>query len=88
MKKVTGFKSGYYIRIINGFYEVISGNKCCYYGYCKKDSTVEEIVSKTIGIYQEGMDDNQRFRNSIRTGRKEGIGKRNQDNGAENLVSL
>ena len=24
MKKITGFKKGYYIRIIDGFYEVIS----------------------------------------------------------------
>lgn len=27
MKKITGFKKGYYIRIIDGFYEVIDGTE-------------------------------------------------------------
>ena len=46
MKKVTGLKNGYYIRIIDGFYEVIDGNKCVFYGYCRKNTTVKEIANK------------------------------------------
>ena len=72
MKKITGFKKGYYIRIIDGFYEVIDGNRVVHFGQCKKNSTIQEIVNKTILLNQEGEYD----------------GKRVKDNGAENFMSI
>ena len=48
MKKIAGFKKGYYIRIIDGFYEVIDGNRVVHFGQCKKNSTIQEIANKTI----------------------------------------
>lgn len=47
MKKIIGFKKGYYIRIIDGFYEVIDGNKVLFFGECRKNSTIQEIANKT-----------------------------------------
>ena len=35
MKKVSGLVKGYYIRIIDGFYEVIDGYRAIYYGECR-----------------------------------------------------
>ena len=52
MKKIAGFKKGYYIRIIDGFYEVIDGNRVVHFGQCRKNSTIQEIASKleSLGI--------------------------------------
>lgn len=55
MKKITGFKKGYYIKIIDGFYEVIDGNRVVHFGQCKKNSTIQEIANKTILLNQDGL---------------------------------
>lgn len=48
MKRKVGYKLGYQIRINNGFYEVSAGKKVCYFGNCSRNSTIEEIINKTI----------------------------------------
>lgn len=48
MKKQIGYRLGYRIIIRNGFYEVTEGKKVVYYGECRKNSTIQEIVNKTI----------------------------------------
>ena len=60
MRKTTGFRKGYCIRIFNGFYEVADGNKAIFYGKCRKNSTIEEIANKTIELRQEGRSENRR----------------------------
>ena len=67
MKKVTGFKKGYYIRIIDGFYEVIDGNRVIHFGECRKNSTIQEIANKTIlANSQEVENDRTRIKNYCR----------------------
>ena len=67
MKKITGFKKGYYIRIIDGFYEVISGNRCVYFGECRKNSTIQEIANKTFLLEQEQREyDRTRIKSNVR----------------------
>ena len=63
MKKITGIKKGYYIRIIDGFYEVIDGNRAVYYGECRKNSTIQEIANKTflLNQNQEGKNVRQKL---------------------------
>lgn len=53
MKKLTGYRKGYKIQIINGFYEVIDGRRVLYFGKCRKNSTIQEVVNKTIDFNQE-----------------------------------
>lgn len=53
MKKVIGYKNGYRIQIINGFYEVIDGKKVLYFGECRKNSTLQGIINKTTDLKQE-----------------------------------
>lgn len=53
MKKLTGYRNGYRIQIVNGFYEVVDGKKVLYFGKCRKNSTIQEIVNKTIDLNQE-----------------------------------
>lgn len=53
MKKLTGYRNGYRIQIIDGFYEVIDGKKVLYFGKCRKSSTIQEVVNKTIDLNQE-----------------------------------
>ena len=48
MKRKIGYKLGYQIQINNGFYEVSAGRKVYYYGNCRRNSTIQEIVNKTI----------------------------------------
>lgn len=48
MKRKIGYKLGYQIRLCNEFYEVISGKKVCYFGNCGRNSTIQEIINKTI----------------------------------------
>lgn len=61
MKKITGFKKGYYIRIIDGFYELIDGKTVLYFGELKHRPTVQEAWNKTIGLYQqEVVNENRR----------------------------
>jgi len=48
MKRKIGYKLGYQIQISNGFYEVISGKRVVYYGFCSRNSTIQEIINKTI----------------------------------------
>lgn len=56
MKKLTGFRNGYRVQIIDGFYEVIDGRKVLYFGKCRKNSTIQEVVNKTIDMNQEGTE--------------------------------
>lgn len=53
MKKLTGYKNGYRIQILNGFYEVIDGKRVLYFGKCRKNSTIQEVFNKTIDLNQE-----------------------------------
>ena len=53
MKTKIGYKNGYKIIIRNSFYEVISGNRAMFFGYCHRNSTIEEIINKTILIGKE-----------------------------------
>lgn len=48
MRRQIGYTKGYQIKIINGFYEVSRGNKAVFYGKCRKNSTIQEIVNKTL----------------------------------------
>lgn len=52
MKKITGFKKGCYIRIIDGFYELIDEKTVLYFGELKHRPTVQEVWNKTIGLYR------------------------------------
>lgn len=88
MKKITGFKKGYYIRIINGFYEVIDGNRVVHFVQCKKNSTIQEIANKTILLNQEGENDGKRVKDNVRTGREKRYRARNKDYTTENVVGL
>ena len=56
MKKTAGFKKGYFIKIIDGFYEVIDGNRVVHFGECRKNCTIQEIANKTILLNQEDTD--------------------------------
>lgn len=88
MKKITGFKKGYYIRIINGFYEVIDGNRVVHFGQCKKNSTIQEIANKTILLNQEGENDGKRIKDNVRPGREKRYRKRNKNCATEDVVSV
>lgn len=57
MKKMAGYKNGYRIQIIDGFYEVIDGRRVLYFGKCRKNNTIQEVVNKTIDLNQEGTED-------------------------------
>ena len=57
MKRI-GYRNGYRIQIRNSFYEVSSGNRIYYYGYCRKNSTIQEIANKTI-LQDEVKDEGQ-----------------------------
>ena len=57
MKRI-GYRNGYKIQIKNGFYEVIDGKRICHYGYCRNNSTIQEIANKTI-LQEEVMDARQ-----------------------------
>lgn len=69
MKKIKGYRRGYRIQIIDGFYEVIQGNRVIYFGNGKKNSTIQEIVNKTIDLEREEREDaayqKRRFRNDV-----------------------
>lgn len=56
MKRLTGYRNGYRIQIINGFYEVVDGRRVLYFGKCRKNSTIQEVVNKTIDLNQEGTE--------------------------------
>lgn len=88
MKKITGFKKGYYIRIIDGFYEVIDGNRVVHFGQCKKNSTIQEIANKTILLNQEGENDGKRIKDNVRPGREKRYRTRNKNCATEDVVSV
>ena len=89
MKKITGFKKGYYIRIIDGFYEVIDGNRVVHFGQCRKNSTIQEIANKTIlANSQEVENDRTRIEGNVRTSREKRYRTRNQIDARENVVSV
>lgn len=89
MKKVSGLVKGYYIRIIDGFYEVIDGNRAIYYGECQKNSTIQEIANKTILLNQEDTYVRlRRIKGNIGQCREKRSFARDKDNGAENLISV
>lgn len=90
MKKVTGFKKGYYIRIIDGFYEVIDGNRVVHFGQCRRNSTIQEIANKTIlANSQEDTDVRlQRIKGNVRQCREKRYGKRNQIDAGANVISM
>lgn len=56
MKKLIGYRNGYRIQIIDGFYEVIDGRRVLYFGKCRKSSTIQEVANKTIDLNQEGTE--------------------------------
>lgn len=88
MKKVTGFKKGYYIRIIDGFYEVIDGHRCVFFGECRKNSTIQEIANKTILLNQEGENDRPRVEGNARPSTKERYRNRGKTYAEQNVVSV
>ena len=89
MKKITGFKKGYYIRIIDGFYEVIDGNRVVHFGQCKKNSTIQEIANKTILLNQEDSYVRlRRIKGNVGQCREKRNYAGNKDNGAENFISI
>lgn len=57
MKKLIGYRNGYRIQIVDGFYEVIDGRRVLYFGKCQKNSTIQEVINKTIDLNQEGTED-------------------------------
>lgn len=60
MKRI-GYRLGYKIQIKDGFYEVVDGKRIYYYGYCRKNSTIQEIANKTI--LQDEVPDEGKQRN-------------------------
>ena len=52
MKKQIGYRHGYRITIRDCFYEVTEGRRVLYFGECRKNSTIQEIVNKTILLNQ------------------------------------
>ena len=88
MKRISGYKRGYHIKIADGFYEVISGNRVVFFGECRKNSTIQEIANKTILLNMEGNNDRQRVKSKIRTGREKRNRARNQVDAVENAVSF
>ena len=53
MKKQIGYKLGYRIIIRDSFFEVTEGKRAVYYGKCRRNSTIQEIINKTIALKQE-----------------------------------
>ena len=89
MKKLTGFKKGYYIRIIDGFYEVIEGNKCVFFGECRKNSTIQEIANKTILLnIQEDRNDRTRVKDNARPNREKRNRVRNSIDAEQNVACV
>ena len=89
MKKLTGFKQGYYIKIIDGFYEVISGNRCVYFGECRKNSTIQEIANKTFLLEQEDTDVRlRRIKRNVGCRRGNRESRRNPINARENVTCV
>lgn len=84
MKRLDGFRRGYYIRIIDNFYEVADGNKVVYFGRCSDDSTIDEIAKKTILLKREDKNDGQRIRSNVGTSRAKRFRARNKDYAAKN----
>ena len=56
MSKRIGYRLGYRIQIINGFYEVVDGKQVVHFGNCRKNSTIQEIANKTILSQMEESD--------------------------------
>lgn len=56
MSKRIGYRLGYRIQIFNGFYEVVDGKRCFFFGQCRKNSTIQEIANKTILNQMEESD--------------------------------
>lgn len=89
MKKIAGFKKGYYIRIIDSFYEVIDGNRVVHFGQCRKNSTIQEIANKTIlANSQEVENDRTRIKDNVRPCREKRYRARNQIDAGANVVGV
>lgn len=71
MSKRIGYRLGYRIQIINGFYEVVDGKRCLFFGQCRKNSTIQEIANKTILNQMEESDVTYRKRRIESAFRKE-----------------
>ena len=59
MKKQIGYKQGYRIIIRDSFFEVTIGKRAVYYGHCRENSTIEDIINEIISPNQD--------RNGVRT---------------------
>lgn len=62
MKKQMRYMQGYRITIRDCFYEVTEGKRVLYFGECRKNSTIQEIVNKTILLNQNQEGNNVRQR--------------------------
>ena len=61
MKKLVGHRYGYRIVIKDGFYEVLDGKTVKYYGNCRKNSTIQEVINKTID-QEDNYNDTRNYR--------------------------
>lgn len=86
MKRI-GYRNGYRIQIQNGFYEVSSGNRIYYYGYCRKNSTIQEIANKTILLQDEVPDERQQRNRTVYSNTANYIRNHNSNN-ANNLYMM
>ena len=78
MSKRIGYRLGYRIQIINGFYEVVDGKRCLFYGQCRKNSTIQEIANKTILSQMEESDVTYRKRR-IESAFREEVSRRSRN---------
>lgn len=84
--KHIGYRNGYRIQIQNGFYEVSSGNRIYYYGYCRKNSTIQEIANKTI--LQDEVPDERKQRNRTVYSNTANYIRNHNSNNANNLYMM
>lgn len=84
--KCIGYRNGYRIQIRNSFYEVSSGNRIYYYGYCRKNSTIQEIANKTI--LQDEVPDEGKQRNRTVYSNTANYIRNHNSNNANNLYMM
>ena len=88
MKKLIGYKIGYRIQIIDGFYEVVNGRCVTHFGKCRKNSTIQEIVNKTIDLDQEEIEDVTYRGTRLRQDVARAVPERNRRNETTNVTGL
>ena len=91
MSKRIGYRLGYRIQIVNGFYEVVDGKRCLFFGQCRKNSTIQEIANKTILNQMEESDVTYRKRRIESAFRKEvsrGSFRRNETYEGKNVACM